>query len=134
MTKTTPPTIKIIETETEMTCLNCGGGFSFNENDISEFNSVQCPWCNRDIELDFNKIVFGKFPDDFFHFSGKDGGYRLSNEEIQDIIEKIKAQEKRIKPGEFCIFSTGDACVIGVKYDEEFTIIVTKDYYEFSKY
>lgn len=134
MIKTTPPTIKIIETETEMTCPNCGGGFSFNENDISEFNSVQCPWCNKDIELNSNKIVFGKFPDDFIHFSSKDGGYRLSNKEIQDIIEKIKAQEKQIKSGEFYLISTGDTCVIGIKYDNEFTIIVTKDYYEFSKY
>lgn len=134
MTKTAPPTIKIIETETEMTCPNCGGGFSFNEDDISEFNTVQCPWCNRDIELNFNKIVSCKFPNDFFHFGNKDGGYALSTKETQELIDRVKKQETQINLGEFYCISLGDTCVIGLKYEEEFTIIVAKDYYEFSKY
>ena len=132
MIKISPPTKSIIETETEIICPRCGGKFSYNDNDVSEFNSVQCPWCNRDIELKNIKRNFGLFPNDFFHYS-KDEAVEISREETQKYIDEIKAEENRLNPGEFCYISTSDTCIIGLKYDNEFVIIVSKDFYETSR-
>ena len=54
----------------------------------------------------------------------------LSNEEVQQYVDKVVQKCECLKAGEFTFAATGDTMVIGLKFEDETDIIVAKDYYE----
>jgi hypothetical protein len=93
-----------------------------------------CPVCGREIitEIDTPALSSNniKFPLHFFEPSGLD----VSNDQINDWVYKcLKAAEESDEPyGYFATMGTGNTRVILMAYEDEYNIIVTKDYYETS--
>ena len=79
------------------------------------------------IDLDSSNIEFPK------HFFGP-GGVDIQNDEIQKWIRQcLKAAEESDEPyGYFATMGTGNTKVILMAYQDEYEIIVTKDYYQTS--
>ena len=132
MKKLKPPTLfEVEQKEITMQCPICGGTFSYNDDDILEFNTVSCPWCKTHIDTQRNNSPI--FPENFSYFGNESTKY-LSDKETQEFVKEILASEKGLGYGEFECVGTGDTLVIGLKYSDEYDVIVAKKYYQYTKH
>lgn len=137
--------IKVINKKKEeqkiyhQTCDQCGVELEFEYNDTYEgalgARYVECPECGREImvtELAGTKLTSKniEFPRHFFAPSGVD----IDDEQIQEWVRKcLKVAEESDEPyGYFVRTGSGNTEVILMAYEEEYNIIITKDYYETS--
>ena len=135
--------IKVLNKDVEQTfyrqnCEECHAELEFAFDDTYEgalgARYLKCPVCNREIitevegvDLNSNNI---KFPTHFF----EPGGVDVSNDEIQKWIRQcLKVAEESDEPyGYFVQTGSGNTRVILMAYEDEYDIVVTKDYYETS--
>ena len=120
-------------------CDMCGAELEFALNDtyIGALGAryVKCPVCGREImteecggiQLDSSNI---EFPKHFFEPDGVD----IPNSEINNWVRRcLKIAEESDEPyGYFVHTGSGNTMVILMAYEDEYEIIVTKDYYETS--
>ena len=120
-------------------CDMCGAELEFALNDtyIGALGAryVKCPVCGEeimtekcdDIQLNSSNI---EFPKHFFEPSGVD----IPNSEINNWVRRcLKIAEESDEPyGYFVHTGSGNTMVILMAYEDEYEIIVTKDYYETS--
>lgn len=111
--------------------------FSLEDTHIGALGAryIKCPICGEEIitekcdgiELDSSNIEFPK------HFI-EPGGIDTPDSEIENLVrECLKVAEKSDEPyGYFVSTGYGDTMVILMAYEDEYEIIVTKDYYETS--
>ena len=111
--------------------------FTFDDTYIGALGAryVKCPICGKEnitegcggIELDSSNIEFPK------HFI-EPGGVDITDSEIENRVrECLKVAEKSDEPyGYFVSTGSGNTMVILMAYEDEYEIIVTKDYYETS--
>lgn len=136
--------IKVLNKNVEQTfyrqhCEECHAELEFAFDDTYEgalgARYLKCPVCSREvmthelegIELNSNNIEFPK------HFFGP-GGVNIQDDEIQKWVRQcLKAAEESDEPyGYFLQAGTGNTKVILMAYEDEYNIIVTRDYYETS--
>ena len=136
--------IKVLNKDIEQTfykqkCEECRAELEFAFDDTYEgalgARYLKCPVCNKEIivyeiegtNLSSNNI---QFPKHFF----EPGGVNISDDEIQKLVRKcLKTAEESDKPyGYFVNTGTGNTRVILMAYEDEYEIIVTKDYYQTS--
>ena len=120
-------------------CDMCGAELEFALNDtyISALGAryVKCPVCGEEImteecdgiQLNSSNI---EFPKHFFEPDGVD----IPNSEINNWVRRcLKIAEESDEPyGYFVHTGSGNTMVILMAYEDEYEIIVTKDYYETS--
>lgn len=120
-------------------CDMCGAEleFSFDDTYIGAFGGryLKCPNCGREvwveelegINLNSNNI---RFPE---HFC-EPGGVNISDDQIEVWVRDcLKMAEESDDPyGYFVHIGSGNTMVILLEYEDEYNIIVTKDYYETS--
>ena len=120
-------------------CDMCGAELEFALNDtyIGALGAryVKCPVCGEeimtkecdDIQLNSSNI---EFPKHFFEPDGVD----IPNSEINNWVRRcLKIAEESDEPyGYFVHTGSGNTMVILMAYEDEYEIIVTKDYYETS--
>lgn len=120
-------------------CEECGAELEFAFDDTYEgalgARYLKCPVCDREvmvekidaINLNSNNI---KFPKHFF----EPGGVEISDDQINDWVYRcLKVAEESDEPyGYFVQAGTGNTKVILMAYEDEYNIVVTKDYYETS--
>lgn len=98
---------------------------------------VECPVCNKDTYNgleDFSEEITVdtvKFPDHFYYFGN---GVELKNTEIKNYIKDIIGHFRKEPEAFASSTSSGDTMVFGFNFsgDNEYQIIVAKDYYETS--
>lgn len=123
----------------KVTCDNCGAQLECEESDTyvgaNGCNYVDCPECGYDaiveaipdIKLTEHNIEFPKH----FHKTNDDAiniGDSTLQEWIRECLEKIKREED----GNFWIIASGNAVVIILKFEDEYSIYVAKNYWECS--
>lgn len=137
--------IKLIEKKVEenkiycKTCCVCGATFEFEKNDacVGELGCyyVTCPGCYTNIdvdeieplELDENNI---QFPTHFYKFGTKDGAVDIKDEQIQQWVRECLSRIKQNDDASFGIAGSGNTLVIVLNYEDEYNIIVAKNYYD----
>lgn len=118
-------------------CDDCAAELEFEYEDTYEgalgARYVRCPECSREVSIDEieSKALTPEtieFPKHFFEPSGVD----IPNEEIQKWVRNcLKIAEESKEPyGYFVHQGTSNAVVVLLVYENEYDIIVTKDYYE----
>ena len=134
--------IKVVNKKTEepkiykVTCDNCGAQLECEESDTyvgaHGCNYVDCPECGYgalvesmpDVALTEHNIEFPKH----FHKTSDNAiniGDSTLEEWIRECLEKIKRED-----GDFWLIESGNAVVIILKCDDEYTIYVAKNYWE----
>lgn len=124
---------------------SCGAVFTYHHND-TKGDYIICPVCAKaehvigdkvyipdDDELEEENESHFHYPDDFYHFGG-DKAKKLTDDEIQVMINNVFTSLSRGKPGDFKAESTGDTMVSGWREEEQIIIWVAKDYWEDSCY
>ena len=115
----------------EVTCPTCKGLLSYGREDVEigylgcEF--ITCPECWTQIITTDERVVPPTFPQTFFHCGD---GAKISDKDIQKMVNEAVDNIKTAKTGEFYTIATGDTNVIALKYEDDIDIIVAKDYWE----
>ena len=132
------PTIKS-EYPKEIQCPYCDVTLEYDKEDIEyrEYGQgfINCINCYKDIVIDecINLTIENiQFPNHFVALS-KDVA-NMSDKDINKWIKECleKAEEDNIEYGTFRRAGTVNTLVIVLKYEDEYIIYVTKDYYEAS--
>ena len=112
-------------------CPYCNRLLEIENSDINEDNEVKCAWCKGCFHVKkVNHISPFTWPDSFYHFGEGDTAVHLTDKDVQDMVNQVKAQKDSIPVGEFYETARGDTKVIGLKYEDDFTITVAINYWE----
>lgn len=130
-------------------CTNCESLLEIEEDDICYgylgMAYIRCPLCHEKTFISDYDAKIGeeldekinvdtiRFPDHFYHFGG-DKTVEVTNDEIRNWI-KDGVEFFRKNPEAFCFNTgTGDTNVFVLNYcgDEEYNVVVAKNYYESS--
>ena len=133
--------VKRKDNEYRLKCDECGAELEFNDKDTYEgaygCYYVTCPECKNErmvdgkecVDLDSHNI---KFPLHFVPPSQK--AVNLADEKIQEYVRQcLKSLEDDDEDwGVFSLTGSGNTMVFAFKYENEYIVYVTKDYYETS--
>ena len=123
--------VKKRQIKKEITCPNCENLLSYEKEDVEighygcEF--ITCPECGEKILITGERIMPPTFPQTFYHFGS---GKKISDKNIQEMINEVVDNIKIANVGDFYSISSGDAMVVALKYEDSTDIIVAKDYWE----
>ena len=121
-------------------CADCGAELEYGYEDTYEgyagYRHIKCPMCEYEImceEFDGVKLNSRnvEFPKHFYHFGN---GVDILDREVQDWVRRCLKQAEEIKEpyGYFFHTGSGNSMVVLMGYEDEYDIIVAKDYYELS--
>lgn len=123
--------VKKRQIKKEITCPNCENLLSYEKEDVEighygcEF--ITCPECGEEIFITGERIMPPTFPRTFSRFSD---GVKISDKEIQEMVNTVVDNIKKADAGDFHIITTGDTMVVAIKYEDSTDVIVAKDYWE----
>ena len=123
--------VKKRQIKKEITCPNCENLLSYEKEDVEighygcEF--ITCPECGEKIFITGKRIMPPTFPQTFYHFGS---GKKISDKNIQEMINEVVDNIKIANVGDFYSISTGDTMVVALKYEDSTDVIVAKDYWE----
>ena len=123
--------VKKRQIKKEITCPNCENLLSYEKEDVEighygcEF--ITCPECGEKILITGERIMPPTFPRTFYHFGS---GKKISDKDIQGMVNKVVDNIKKANVGDFYSISSGDAMVVALKDEDSTDIIVAKDYWE----
>ena len=123
--------VKKRQIKKEITCPNCENLLSYEKEDVEighygcEF--ITCPECGEKILITGERIMPPTFPRTFYHFGS---GKKISDKNIQEMVNKVVDNIKIANVGDFYSISSGDAMVVALKDEDSTDIIVAKDYWE----
>ena len=123
--------VKKRQIKKEITCPNCENLLSYEKEDVEighygcEF--ITCPECGEKILITGERIMPPTFPQTFYHFGS---GKKISDKNIQEMINEVVDNIKIANVGDFYSISSGDAMVVALKDEDSTDIIVAKDYWE----
>jgi DNA-directed RNA polymerase subunit RPC12/RpoP len=120
-------------------CDECRAELEYEYEDTYEgyagMRHIKCPKCGYEImseyfdgiELDSSNV---EFPKHFYRLNGVD----IQDKEIQQWVRKcLQCAEESEEPyGYFTHAGTGNTIVILMAYEDEYNIVVAKNYYELS--
>ena len=121
-------------------CDECRAELEYEYDDTYEgyagMRHIKCPECGYEImSEDFDSVELNssnvEFPKHFYNFGN---GVDIDNERIQEWVRNClkKAEESEEPYGYFLHTGTGNSVVILMVYEDEYNIIVAKNYYELS--
>ena len=123
--------VKKRQIKKEITCPNCENLLSYEKEDVEighygcEF--ITCPECGEEILITGERIMPPTFPQTFYHFGS---GKKISDKNIQEMVNKVVDNIKKADVGDFYVTATGDTMVVALKYEDSIDVIVAKDYWE----
>lgn len=117
-------------------CENCGAELEYDKEDkwvgIYGIDFVRCPNCGYEIDVtdaSVERTVKMTWNKTFAHTSS-DNSVEISDDDIQQMIDRVYNGVKNESDGYFYTNATGNTLVVGVKNSDSTTVYVTKDYYE----
>ena len=124
-------TVKKRQIKKEITCPNCENLLSYEKEDVEighyGCECITCPECGEKILITGKRIMPPTFPQTFYHFGS---GKKISDKNIQEMVNKVVDNIKKADVGDFYVTATGDTMVVALKYEDSIDIIVAKDYWE----
>ena len=123
--------VKKRQIKKEITCPNCENLLSYEKEDVEighyGCECITCPECGEKILITGKRIMPPTFPQTFYHFGS---GKKISDKNIQEMINEVVDNIKIANVGDFYSISSGDAMVVALKDEDSTDIIVAKDYWE----
>ena len=123
--------VKKRQIKKEITCPNCENLLSYEKEDVEighyGCECITCPECGEKILITGERIMPPTFPQTFYHFGS---GKKISDKNIQEMINEVVDNIKIANVGDFYSISSGDAMVVALKYEDSIDVIVAKDYWE----
>ena len=123
--------VKKRQIKKEITCPNCENLLSYEKEDVEighyGCECITCPECGEKILITGKRIIPPTFPQTFYHFGS---GKKISDKDIQGMVNKVVDNIKRADVGDFYSMATGDTMVVALKNEDSTDIIVAKDYWE----
>ena len=123
--------VKKRQIKKEITCPNCENLLSYEKEDVEighyGCECITCPECGEEILITGERIMPPTFPQTFYHFGS---GKKISDKNIQEMINEVVDNIKKADVGDFYSISSGDAMVVALKDEDSTDIIVAKDYWE----
>lgn len=117
-------------------CENCGAELEYDREDewvgIYGIDFVRCPNCGYEIDVtdaSVERTVKMTWNKTFAHTSS-DNSVEISDDDIQQMIDRVYNGVKNKSDGYFYTNATGNTLVVGVKNSDSTTVYVTKDYFE----
>ena len=124
-------TVKNKRIKKEITCPNCENLLSYEKEDVEighyGCECITCPECGEKILITGERIMPPTFPQTFYHFGS---GKKISDKNIQEMVNKVVDNIKQADVGDFYTMATGDTMVVALKNEDSTDIIVAKDYWE----
>ena len=124
-------TVKNKRIKKEITCPNCENSLSYEKEDVEighyGCECITCPECGEKILITGERIMPPTFPQTFYHFGS---GKKISDKNIQEMVNKVVDNIKKADVGDFYVTATGDTMVVALKNEDSTDIIVAKDYWE----
>ena len=122
----------------ETTCLNCGVKLEYDKEDVhigeGGYDVVVCPECGEETPVSEKRTHPPIFPTTFHAFRCDEGAKNISDSDTQKWIDATWKWLKDTPVGEFTFTASGNTAVIGLKYGDQDSVIVAKDYWEDSEY
>ena len=118
------------------TCDECGAELEYDKEDVHigwmGCEYVTCPACDNETMVGECRVQSPTWKATFHHTSSETGAVDIKDTEIQVYIDKVIKNlcSDKWKPGEFCVTGTGNLLVLGIKWEDDIDIYVTKDYWE----
>ena len=123
--------VKKRQIKKEITCPNCENLLSYEKEDVEighyGCECITCPECGEKILITGERIMPPTFPQTFYHFGS---GKKISDKNIQEMINEVVDNIKIANVGDFYSISSGDAMVVALKDEDSTDIIVAKDYWK----
>ena len=123
--------VKKKQIKKEITCPNCENLLSYEKEDVEighyGCECITCPECGEKILITGERIMSPTFPQTFYYFGS---GKKISDNNIQGMVNKVVDNIKKADVGDFYTMATGDTMVVALKYEDSIDIIVAKDYWE----
>ena len=123
--------VKKRQIKKEITCPNCENLLSYEKEDVEighyGCECITCPECGEKILITGERIMPPTFPQTFYHFGS---GKKISDKNIQEMINEVVDNIKIANVGDFYGISSGDTMVVALKYEDNIDVIVAKDYWE----
>ena len=123
--------VKKRQIKKEITCPNCENLLSYEKGDVEighyGCECITCPECGEKILITGERIMPPTFPQTFYHFGS---GKKISDKNIQEMINEVVDNIKIANVGDFYSMATGDTMVVALKNEDSTDIIVAKDYWE----
>lgn len=122
----------------EYICEHCNSVFEYDEYDICVDSDgddyIKCPCCGDMCYVNYKHVTKENisFPESFYHFGVNEGAVKIDNEEITFAIRRMidKLSEKPNEP--FLYTATGDTFVCVFNHQDEYYIMVAKNYFDVS--
>lgn len=117
-------------------CDNCGAELEYEQADThigwTGCEYVTCPNCDRETPVSEERIMPPTWGITFFHTFATKGCLDICNQAVGEYIDKATKIlcSDEAKPGEFYVTKVGNLLVVGLKWDDNVDIYVTKDYWE----
>lgn len=110
-------------------CWECCAEIEYDKEDIVD-NRIKCPDCGASIWVGEEGKEIPKFPDSFYRFGVSEDAIKVSEKEAADYVKHTIELIKEEPIGGWVTQGTGDTLVIGLRSEENDTIIVCKNYWE----
>ena len=121
--------VKKRQIKKEITCPNCENLLSYEKEDVEighyGCECITCPECGEKILITGERIMPPTFPKTFYHFGS---GKKISDKDIQEMINKVVDNIKITYVGDFYVTAIGYTVVVALSFDFHFDVIVVKDY------
>ena len=123
--------VKKRQIKKEITCPNCENLLSYEKEDVEighyGCECITCPECGEKILITGERIMPPTFPQTFYHFGSSK---KISDKNIQEMVNKVVDNIKIANVGDFYSMATGDTMVVALKDEDNIDVIVAKDYWE----
>ena len=123
--------VKKRQIKKEIICPNCENLLSYEKEDVEighyGCECITCPECGEEILITGERIMPPTFPQTFYHFGS---GKKISDKNIQEMVNKVVDNIKIADVGDFYSMATGDTMVVALKDEDSTDIIVAKDYWK----
>ena len=123
--------VKKEKTKEEIICPTCENLLLYEKEDVKigylGCESITCPECGTEMLTTGERIMPPTFPRTFYHFGS---GKKISDKDIQGMVNRVVDNIKKADVGDFYTMATGDTMVVALKYEDSIDVIVAKDYWE----
>ena len=122
--------------EEEYICEECNSVFEYNDYDVyvdsETYNEyVICPCCNHKCIVSVPTTEDNiEFPKSFYKFGEKEGAVKISDKEITSKIKDCIIWLKNNPKEPFRYIGTGDTFLCVFNHEDEYYIMVAKDYFD----
>lgn len=116
------------------TCLQCGAELEYEKDDVyfgvHGLEYIECPSCKTENVVNEKRVVPPEWPVTF-EVHGGEGCANNNSVKVQKLIDDVvnELESGTIKPGEFVFMENGGIFVAGFRFEDEYEIIVTGDYW-----